>query len=394
MRGHRRAPRRRSPLLRAPGALSVPGDQPHFPMHAQPRVWRVVQGYVDVRARRPGPHAPERIRRPRPAAAVPRDDASRHAVPADAAASQRLLPVAPAPGRDRGGRAGRRRAAGRAAGRVAAPNAPSRPAAVPAGRHLGSADAPGRRRGRHLHRRRPGRRRRRAHGQGADDARRPVARASWPPSSARSRRAGARRGDVEGFAHGMTVATNALLEGTVARTALRRHRRLHRRRRARPPGAARALPAVRRAPGAADAARAALRRARAHRARRRARGARPTSSASSTPSPAPSPRRSPSACCTATATPTTSARSATRCASASASTSRCRTRSSGPSASSSAPRPPRSTPPSPPCSRATCAACSTPRATAGLPDPGDHAVQRRPGRTGENRQAISRADFL
>ena len=31
--------------------------------------------------------------------------------------------------------------------------------------------------------------------------------------------AGARPGDVEGFAHGMTVATNALLEGTVARTA-------------------------------------------------------------------------------------------------------------------------------------------------------------------------------
>src|SRR4051794_5911699 len=47
MRGHRRASRRRSPLLRAPGALSVPGDQAHFPMHAQPRVWRVVQGYVE-----------------------------------------------------------------------------------------------------------------------------------------------------------------------------------------------------------------------------------------------------------------------------------------------------------------------------------------------------------
>jgi N-methylhydantoinase A/oxoprolinase/acetone carboxylase beta subunit len=32
--------------------------------------------------------------------------------------------------------------------------------------------------------------------------------------------AGAQAGDVEGFAHGMTVATNALLEGRVARTAL------------------------------------------------------------------------------------------------------------------------------------------------------------------------------
>src|SRR6266571_488295 len=33
-------------------------------------------------------------------------------------------------------------------------------------------------------------------------------------------RAGARAGDVERFVHGMTVGTNALLEGKVARTAL------------------------------------------------------------------------------------------------------------------------------------------------------------------------------
>src|SRR5919108_3566141 len=33
-------------------------------------------------------------------------------------------------------------------------------------------------------------------------------------------RAGATAGDVRGFAHGMTVATNALLEGRAARTAL------------------------------------------------------------------------------------------------------------------------------------------------------------------------------
>ena len=33
-------------------------------------------------------------------------------------------------------------------------------------------------------------------------------------------RAGARAGQVERFAHGMTVATNALLEGKTARTAL------------------------------------------------------------------------------------------------------------------------------------------------------------------------------
>ena len=72
----------------------------------------------------------------------------------------------------------------------------------------------------------------------------------------------------------MTVATNALLEGTRRAHRVRRDRGVHRRRRARPPGAARALPAVRCAPRAADAAGAALRRARAHRARRRARAAR------------------------------------------------------------------------------------------------------------------------
>src|SRR3954451_21534283 len=33
-------------------------------------------------------------------------------------------------------------------------------------------------------------------------------------------KAGLEAGDVETFAHGMTVATNALLEGTAARTAL------------------------------------------------------------------------------------------------------------------------------------------------------------------------------
>ena len=60
---------------------------------------------------------------------------------------------------------------------------------------------------------------RRAHGQGADDARRPVARRHGR-RRARAGRARARSAsDVEGFAHGMTVATNALLEGTVARTA-------------------------------------------------------------------------------------------------------------------------------------------------------------------------------
>jgi hypothetical protein len=44
---------------------------------------------------------------PRQAAAVPRDHAQGHRLPARAPAPQRLLPVAPAPGRDRGARARR-----------------------------------------------------------------------------------------------------------------------------------------------------------------------------------------------------------------------------------------------------------------------------------------------
>ena len=60
-------------------------------------------------------------------------------------------------------------------------------------------------------------------------------------------RAGAAPGDVTGFAHGMTVATNALLEGAAARTALIATAGLHRRDRAGPPGARAPVPAVRRA---------------------------------------------------------------------------------------------------------------------------------------------------
>ena len=84
----------------------------------------------------------------------------------------------------------------------------------------------------------------------------------------RRARAGARRRGGRArsrrFAHGMTVATNALLEGRGARTALVATEgftdvvELGRQARARP------LPAVRRAPGAARAAGAARRGARAH----------------------------------------------------------------------------------------------------------------------------------
>ena len=104
---------------------------------------------------------------------------------------------------------------------------------------------------------------------------RPVRGRAWPPSRAaleRGRRATPATSSA--FAHGMTVATNALLEGTGARTALVATEgftdvvELGRQARAG------ALPPVRRAPGAARAARAPRRRARAHGPRRRAARAR------------------------------------------------------------------------------------------------------------------------
>ncbi len=127
-------------------------------------------------------------------------------------------------------------------------------------------------------------------------------------------RAGAPAEDIEEFSHGMTVATNALLEGRGARTAFVATAGIHRPDRARPPGPAAALPAVRRPAGAARARRAALRRPRADdpgRAARRAdRGRRVRAGRSRRASP--SPRRSRSRSCTPTATPSTSGRSATR----------------------------------------------------------------------------------
>ena len=176
--------------------------------------------------------------------------------------------------------------------------------------------------------------------------------------------------EVTAFAHGMTVATNALLEGRACAHRARRDRGLHRRRGAGPAGARRPLPPVRDAPRAARAAGAALRRARADDARRaaaradagRRRGAR------ARPSPPPSRRRSRSCCCTPIATRSTSSGSATRspppCR---ARTCRSRTRSSARFASTSGPRRRRSTPPSPPCSAATCAGSPRGRGRRGCP---------------------------
>ena len=82
----------------------------NFPLQAQDRVWTIVREYVGrlrAPAREPDDARPRRLRQP---ALVSRDDAPRLAVPAHPRALERLLPVAPAPRRDRGG--GRRSRAG------------------------------------------------------------------------------------------------------------------------------------------------------------------------------------------------------------------------------------------------------------------------------------------
>ena len=93
--------------------------------------------------------------------------------------------------------------------------------------------------------------------------------ASWRRSRACSSGPGAEAGAVDGFAHGMTVGTNALLEERGARTALVATEGLHRPAGRRPPGPPAALSALRAGarPARADA-RAALRRARARLRRR------------------------------------------------------------------------------------------------------------------------------
>ena len=196
-------------------------------------------------------------------------------------------------------------------------------------------------------------------------------------------KAGRQASEVETFSHGMTVATNALLEGHGARTALLATEgftdliALGRQTRAE------LYRLCARAPRAAGRRRAALRRPRADDARTgRSRelgraGCRGWRSGS----PRPSPRRSRSCCCTPTATPTheralgeaLAERFPTR-------TCRCRTRWSARSASTSARPPPRSTRRSRRCWPATCARLrrAAPRGAAARAR--DHAVQRRPDR--------------
>src|SRR4051795_7089966 len=153
--------------------------------------------------------------------------------------------------------------------------------------------------------------------------------------------AGAQASDVEAFAHGMTVATNALLEGTVARTAFvatdgftdvvalgrQARRELYRLCAAHPapltPPERRFAARERTGPDGVLEALGGLEELVEAVAGGAGRGV--ASRSSARPWRAPSPRRSPCACCTAIATPTTSARSARPCASASASRYRCRT---------------------------------------------------------------------
>ena len=189
---------------------------------------------------------------------------------------------------------------------------------------------------------------------------------------ARARRA-PRRSDVEAFAHGMTVATNALLEGGGARTALVATEgftdvvELGRQARADLYRLCAAHPAPLVPPERRVAARERMGPDGVLRAARQDARAR-----SSTRSRRSSPRRSRSACCTPTATPSTSSAIGEALARAPArrprlAVARGRRRRS---ASTSARRRPRSTPRSRPCSRAYLRRLRRARAARpGLPEP-------------------------
>ena len=174
-----------------------------FPMRAQSRVWAVVQRYVNAADEYLQRLPSAGLRRQRPAASVPRDDAARHALSARPAPPQRLLPQPPAPRGDRGAGARRGRVAHDAAGACPDTVRACSSGSTSAARSLTPSSSPVRQ----LHTR-----------QGADHARRSVGRRHGRDRR-RLERAGARPADVELLAHGMTVATNALLEGRGARTA-------------------------------------------------------------------------------------------------------------------------------------------------------------------------------
>src|ERR1700694_4535311 len=104
MRGGGRAPSARPPLLCPPRADAVHGHPRVLPdVHAaaRPASDRALSA---LRRRVPPAAAAETLRRLRQSAAMPCQHPQRDPVPAHAAAAQRLLPIAPAPRRDRGAR--------------------------------------------------------------------------------------------------------------------------------------------------------------------------------------------------------------------------------------------------------------------------------------------------
>ena len=238
----------------------------HFAIGDQLRVWMVIDRNIKLAQRVPRADARGRRAR-RDRRAVPRAHPQGHALPARAAAGPRLLPVAQAPRGDlrRTGDPGRG-AAGPARGR----RQPLRHCHVGGDRKVG-----------HQWGRGPG-----SWGAGASRMCR-FAACSWEstsagrsptPSSSTARRCTRRRRrrprttsragcwrrsrrrssapapartQVEGFAHGMTVGTNALLDRARRPHGAGRDRGLHRPARDRPPGPPAALPPVRAEAGAA-----------------------------------------------------------------------------------------------------------------------------------------------
>ena len=144
----------------------------------------------------------------------------------------------------------------------------------------------------------------RPHRQGTHNARRPVGRREWPPSSARSSAAGAQRGRRRGLRPRHDGGHQRAAGGHGRAHRARRHRGLHRRRRARPPGARASstgcAPRTRRRSTPPERRFAARERTGPDGVLRAARRPR---RAASTRSPAPSPRRWRSVCCTASANP-------------------------------------------------------------------------------------------
>ena len=361
----------------------------HFAIGDQLRVWMVIDRNIKLALGVPGADARgaglDGI-----AAAVPRAHPQGHAVPARAAARPRLLPVAQAPR----GELRRTGDPGRGARRACARSRqPLRHCHVGGDRRVGRqwgrgpgswgagasrmcsvrVRAPGSRRRRDVHRRRRLRRRGAAHGEGADDARTISRAGCWRRSRRRSSAPAPSPDAVEGFAHGMTVGTNALLTERGARTALVATRGfadlLEIARQDRPQlyhlCAPKPAPLVAERDRIEAAERVGPRRGdRARSTEERARRAGRRGRAGSTPS------RSRSACSSPISSPPTSARSPSACApSCPASTSRPRTRCWPSFASTSAARPRSSTPTSRRCSTATSGASREAASERGLPEP-------------------------